>query len=365
MGYDASSMEIKKKNPLVAIISGIGTGVVVVAFSALVITGFSGHLCGWTEPGNFHVPGDSRNFDPVAEFDAVAEKAGEGAVFTAFEARFVRSDGTLDLHASYKPTVVYGFMRENTDRDPSVPKGAGGPQDHSYEGVTMTISKPGRVSKVTRTGSGCRSGEYPVRWFGMHKTTSSSRQGPDKVLEKPRCSLKKLWDVAKTRGFDPSAVAIISYDEDGYQFWIQGDKQRLYFDHSCRLDEPGEMEFKGNLQSESSLMGNWTLSPSECSPGSHKGKFGVNLSDGKNWVRIVQESSEKIMVVAPLIGEEAKPNMAMELRECKVIEGELKREHVRADIIVSGKVKIDCDLSERGKPKGRLWGELEFKNCNL
>jgi hypothetical protein len=215
------------------LISG-GIGLAVVAFVGFLVFATGGWLCGYMEPGNFDVPGDAHKFDPVAQYDAVAEKAGKGCKFLGLKARYVRANGTLNLHASYKPEVKYAFIRDNPKKEKSAePKGVGSKKRAPYQTVTMTLSEPGRTSHVTRKGAGCRSGEYTVRYFGMLRTTSTASSSPDRFPPKPKCSFAKLWNIAQKNGADPSAVAIISYGIDGYDFSIKDTDVKLHFNHNC------------------------------------------------------------------------------------------------------------------------------------
>jgi hypothetical protein len=101
------------------------------------------------------VPGDPRNFDPVAALPGVREYAGEGAQLVSIEAYYVRSDGTLDLNASYRPYTTYKFYREVPPPADAPPVGAGGKAGGKwYEPVQVRASEPGQWYHVTRTGGG-------------------------------------------------------------------------------------------------------------------------------------------------------------------------------------------------------------------
>jgi hypothetical protein len=208
----------------------------VIAFAAIIIYSASGRMCEDSVPGNLDVPGDAHNFDPVAQYEAVAAKAGKGAELQRISANHVRSDGTLDLHASYNPTVDYFFVRRNPERKKSnAPKGAGGQGDAPYQEIKMNIAKPGRTVRRIVKGGGCESGDYTVRLRGMQRTVNPRIVPLKKILEKPRCSFRKIWEIAKQNGADPEAVAKIEYNKDGYRFSIRGTRTQFRFNHSCKV----------------------------------------------------------------------------------------------------------------------------------
>src|SRR4051812_7881088 len=74
------------------------------------------------------VPGDAAHFDPVASYPSVLDYAGTGAKLISVNAYYVRSDGTVELNASYSPApyVDYEFVHK-LDKAPAnaPPIGAG------------------------------------------------------------------------------------------------------------------------------------------------------------------------------------------------------------------------------------------------
>lgn len=118
----------------------------------------------------------------------------EGAEFAGFRARYVRSDGTLDLQAKgYSPEVTFTFVQQQAapPRDPSLPVGVGqglSPMATAYE---VEVRKGG----LKRPSLGLSS-PFPL-------------QGP---APEPRCSPRQLWDAARRVGAPEGAVATIAYE---------------------------------------------------------------------------------------------------------------------------------------------------------
>ena len=71
--------------------------------------------------GTWFVPGDPANFDPLEVFEEVQNHAGEDVRFLGMQMKFIRPDGTLDLHASYNPSVEYVFVRSADKRQKMFP----------------------------------------------------------------------------------------------------------------------------------------------------------------------------------------------------------------------------------------------------
>jgi hypothetical protein len=55
------------------------------------------------------------------------------------------------------------------------------------------------------------------------------------VIQPPVCPFAKLWSVALTKDAPAEAVAIIIYDDEGYDFSISGLSVYLKFDADCNL----------------------------------------------------------------------------------------------------------------------------------
>lgn len=74
------------------------------------------------------VDGDAAAFDPISAYDSIAAFAGEGAQLVSFDAYYVRSDGTLDLTATYTPSprVTLEYLLEVPRPDNAPPPGVAG-----------------------------------------------------------------------------------------------------------------------------------------------------------------------------------------------------------------------------------------------
>ncbi len=168
------------------------------------------------------VPGDASRFDPVASFAAVHDFAGRDYQPYYLEARYVRSDGTLDLFASYLPQVTYRFFRE-IQADNAPPVGAGGSlSGRQYEVAQVLISSPGQRRLHFN--------------LGMDRDTwTPNNTRPGEALPEPTCSFAELWREALTQDAPESAVAVIRYDANGYEFRIQDTSISLRFDAACAV----------------------------------------------------------------------------------------------------------------------------------
>ncbi|HEX2618955.1 MAG TPA: hypothetical protein VHL11_02380 [Phototrophicaceae bacterium] len=181
------------------------------------------------------VPGDSSKFDPVASYEEVRSFAASDAQLVSIDATYVRSDGTLDLNASYKPRVTYDFVRELANPPADAPPiGAGGnPDGKWYEDIEVDLYEPWSHWHV-RTGNS----EYDYTNLGMDRDTGSTPtlKSPGFTVDAPACSFKQLWSIALEHGAKVDAVAIIRYDEDGYNFSISDLSVYLDFDKDCSLE---------------------------------------------------------------------------------------------------------------------------------
>jgi len=168
-------------------------------------------------------PGDARRFDPIAAYGEVAAFAGENAQLVSIAARFVRSDGTMDLKADYRPSpsAQYRFVREMPAPAEAPPVGAGGNADGRWhESVHVGISRPWQFRSVRRVGgSGGASYQYFNR--GMERRTDPpSGRASAAIAPPPACAFRRLWAEAIARGAPAAAVAVIEYDARGYAFRI-------------------------------------------------------------------------------------------------------------------------------------------------
>ncbi len=180
-----------------------------------------------TEP----VPGDAKAFDPIAALPQVAAYAGEGAELTVIDAYYVRSDGTMDLTASYHPYVNFTFARKVPTPADAPPIGAGGKADGAwYEPVTIKAYEPGSWWTVRSNNS-----SYSYVNRGMKRDTSRPTTSPNVIIPTPKCTFKQLWSAAVEKGAPKDAVAVIRYFERGYNFSINDADVRLQFDRDCQL----------------------------------------------------------------------------------------------------------------------------------
>ena len=181
------------------------------------------------------VPGDAARFDPVGGYSGVLEFAGSGAQLLSISAYYVRSDGTMELTASYSPApyVTYNFAREMAEPPPNAPPiGAGGANtDPWYEPIEIRLYQPGQWRRVTSSNV-----SYTYANQGMDRDVDSAVNGlPSPAIEPPACAFADLWAVALTKDAPAEAVAIIGYDANGYEFSISGLSINLEFGMDCKL----------------------------------------------------------------------------------------------------------------------------------
>ena len=156
--------------------------------------------------------GDQAHFDPIAAYDAFHKLAGPQMQLVRMDLEYVRSDGTLDLTASYDPNVDYTFAHKLDAPPPSMPPVGvrGVTTDPWYEEASFYIKK----DRVDDTRS-----------YGQQ----------DALMPAPTCSLRTLWSIALEKGAQKDAVAIISIRATGYNFRIDALKVNLDFDLECHL----------------------------------------------------------------------------------------------------------------------------------
>jgi len=181
------------------------------------------------------VPGDAAHFDPVASYSGVLDYAGAGAELVSISAYYVRSDGTVELNASYTPApyIIYEFVRK-MDKAPAnaPPIGAGGANTAPwYEPIEIHLYQPGQWRQVKSS-----SVSYTYVNKGMERSVDDPENGLNHpIVPPPACPFAKLWAVALTKDAPAEAVAIIQYDADGYDFSISGLSVYLKFDMDCKL----------------------------------------------------------------------------------------------------------------------------------
>ena len=222
--------------------AGCGCGLVVLGFigAILYITVFSNVAAKWMGQETYPISGDAHHFNPIAAIPEIRRRVGEKAVLIDMSANYVNSDGTLDLHATYKPApyVDYTF-RLPLDKAPgdAPPVGAGrSPGDIWIQDVRVRVYEPGQSRHVKRV-SGNTSSEYNYRNEGMDLDRGSPRMGNLKdALPELKLSTNQMWKVAMSNGAPRDAVAIIRVNYSGYSFTISSLKLNLDWDLKGNLD---------------------------------------------------------------------------------------------------------------------------------
>jgi len=217
-----------------AILGGVGIGVAaVVAPNA--VNGLVGKMMGVETIQSRELAGDPARYDPIAGMPAMRAFAGEGAQLVGFEAVFVRSDGAVDLTATYTPSprVRSEWLVKVPAPSDAPPVGAGG-LGTWYRRVTVEAYRPGQGGRVSTRGPG-GAFTYSFENEGMTRRIDPPAAQRDVVfLDPPSCKLAELWRIARERGAPGDAVAVIEYDEEGYDFSIRDVRFDLPFDRACQ-----------------------------------------------------------------------------------------------------------------------------------
>lgn len=167
-------------------------------------------------------------FDPIQQFPAISRRVGAGLPLAQIIARSVRADGTVDLTASWRPTVLFQFLAARSGGQ--LPVGAPG-SGGGLRLLTVRADRPG----WNATGSD-GSGTYYDWSRGL--TLLPAIDFPAGVLTPqgpPACSFKVLWEKAIAQGAPAAAVADIHYQRDTYSFTIQGTPHAYRFDRGCTM----------------------------------------------------------------------------------------------------------------------------------
>ncbi len=177
-------------------------------------------------------------FRPVAEYARVQRIAGPGAELHGLTATKVKSDGVMNLLATYAPEVTYRFVQADVplvapEAPPvteAAPIGSGivaptvEPARVRFNMIDVLIKKPFRVSRQAETKA-------------LHRSYASVPISADilpTLLPAPTCTLDQLWATAKKHGVPDNAVADITYGSE-YRFTIDELEIDLRFDHQCQL----------------------------------------------------------------------------------------------------------------------------------
>lgn len=188
-----------------------------------------------TEP----ISGDPAFYNPIAAFDEAAAFAGEDVQLVSVDAYYVRSDGTMDLTATYTPApnTSYEFVREIPRPDDAPPPGVSGNTTNGpwYQPIRIRVSQPGQYRQFTSRGS---DGNISVQYVneGMERSIGQPTTNIDTILPPPTCNFATMWEYALGAGASSEAVAVIRYDEAGYRFSISGELT-LQFNPQCQLIE--------------------------------------------------------------------------------------------------------------------------------
>ena len=216
-----------------------GTGGFV--FFILWLTLFSNTCARMMGEETYPISGNPRTFDPFAALPEIRAKVGEKAALIEVEARFVKSDGTLDLKASYNPApnASYTFILPLDEAPKDAPPiGAGRkPNDVWTQRVDVRVYEPGQRRHVRRM-SGGSSSEYSYTNEGMDIDRGTPTMGNlDRTIAAPRLTTQEMWEAAIERGADKDAVANIEYDDSGYTFRISALDISLQWDKDGVFDE--------------------------------------------------------------------------------------------------------------------------------
>lgn len=183
------------------------------------------------------ISGDVSRFDPLASLTEARAFAGEGVQLASLRAAYIRADGTMDLNATYdpKPDTEYVFVREVPRPENAPPVGVAGSTDGPwYEVITIRAYQPGQTSRITSTGGGINfSGQFTNQGYSRRAAEPTTSLFDPPTVD-PACPFTQLWSVALERGAPADAVAIITYDADGYTLVISG-VVSLEFDANCQM----------------------------------------------------------------------------------------------------------------------------------
>lgn len=222
---------------IVSTVGGIGVAVLAV-FSPNTLTGLMSGLTGISAPQTQKTPGEANSFDPFGSYAQVKAFAGQDTQLIEISANYVRSDGTLDLTATYSPapSVDYQFAHEVPRPSNAPPVGAGGANNGAwYERITIRTFQPGQRRHVSIIKSGVRvSFDYVNEGMTRDVNDPTSSLSAE-FVPAPKCTTAELWKAALAKDASKDAVAIIRYDKSGYSFTISGTRINLQFDMACAL----------------------------------------------------------------------------------------------------------------------------------
>lgn len=191
----------------------------------------------------YPISGDPKLFDPIAAIPEIKAKVGAKAVLIEMDASSVRSDGTMDLHAKYKPApnATYRFqvpLDKAPEDQEAPPIGAGrGPDDIWVQDVTVRVYDPGQRRHVSRISGGSRS-SYSYTNEGMDMDRGTPRMMTlGQGIATVKVSTKQMWDIALKLGAPKEAVASIDVEDDESSFGITGTKINIRWDKDGKLKD--------------------------------------------------------------------------------------------------------------------------------
>ena len=190
-------------------------------------------IIAFINPNNRCIKGDPSSFDPIKKYETVKHYAGGNDLhLVSIQVNYVKTDGTIDLYANYKPNVRYDFYKPiTTETNKEMPLGVKGSHP-GYKLIRVKISKPYRF-EFWAYKPGSTKGRFHL---GMFKESYDVFSQPKKAF-KPNCLLKKLWNnvFELDREIPKNSVAVITYTNRGFSFSIQNTKYYYTFDPDGNL----------------------------------------------------------------------------------------------------------------------------------
>lgn len=189
---------------------------------------------------SFELKSPSR-YDPFASLDEVRSHLAPGAKLVGIRASSVRSDGTMDLTARYTPgpSASYEFFEPTQDGiEKTPPVGAGRkPDDVWAYGVKVECYQPGKTSHVTKVSGGSTVSYMNTNKGMMVSKSAAAMHDPHEAVAEPKLTTQDMWATALKLGAPKDAVAVVEYDDRGYDFTIPGAKFSLHWGSDGVLDE--------------------------------------------------------------------------------------------------------------------------------
>jgi hypothetical protein len=183
--------------------------------------------------GTADFPGDVKAFDVIASFPKIAAYAGEGAQLIKMEARYVPTNGLMDLTKEYKPLVDLEFAAKATQKDVDV-QGPQAPGSGFVVGDLIDVSIELRAPYTAHVNI-VNQGQYFEKHLGMDRETGNKASANNQYVTAPKCSFAQLWRDAIAKGSPSNVESIITYNAYGYEFKANGTNFSANFDIDCKL----------------------------------------------------------------------------------------------------------------------------------